>query len=425
MDVSGRMLWLLLGLVTDISIFILYRVAGSPIFSISAIPGFADFLIPLGFVFYTLQAISYLVDINRGKISAESDPVDFFLYLIFFPKILAGPIERAGTFLPQVKNVRIVDNAKLERGFILVLLGLFRKIAIAEVLLTIMPEYLFPVVVQNNGSLIGLFPTSILTYSKLVPYSDRLMGVLAYGIYLYNDFAGYTTIMRGVSLLLGFELTPNFRYPYFALTLSDFWSRWHISLSSWLRDYVYFPLTRLLRRKPVGRTLLVPVVIPLVTTMLAAGFWHGLTYPFLLWGMVYGILLSLEQMIFQFIPSLRPQSRSLLFKIMCIVLTFCSVNLLWVPFAVNSLDGVLSFWGSVFSGTGLHLASAFSPWILVLVFVSFLLDFIESHHQEQTILLHWPLPLRGLVLSTIFIILFLAFTWTSPYTSNVFIYQSF
>ena len=417
--------WFAAGLSINIAVFFLYRVINSPLFSISTPPVIEDLLLPIGFAFYTLQSISYLIDIHHSKIPAETEPVDFLLYLMFYPKILAGPIERAGNFLPQLKSQRTVDSDKLDGGFVLVLVGLIRKIAIAEVLLTIMPENLFPTIPQDTGFYNGPIPAAIFAYSNLIPYTDRLIGILAYGVYLYNDFAGYTAIMRGASLIMGFELSPNFREPYFANNLSDFWSRWHISLSSWLRDYIYFPMTRILLKKYKNRFFLLPEVLPLIVTMLAAGFWHGLTYPFLLWGLVFGILMSLEKLIFQAFPLLRAKTRLLPLRFINGLLVYLVVNIAWVAFAVNSVDGILSTWKAVLSAAGWFINPTFSLWIVVISSVSFFLDFLESRRYDQSILLGWPIAAKSIVLAIVLITLIFAFTWTSPFTSNVFVYQNF
>lgn len=424
--------WIIAGITFNVVVFVIYRVLNSPLFHLSdQIPLFESlgiiggYLIPLGFSFYTLQAISYLIDIYRSTIKAETNALDFFIYMMYFPRILAGPIERAGSFLPQLKQARTVDNQKVVRGFLWILTGLFRKVAIAEVLQTIIPSNFIHAVVVNIQPSPGWLSIPFYGYATTIAYADRLIGFLAYGIYLYNDFAGYTGIMRGISLFMGIELSPNFREPFLAISLSDFWSKWHISLSSWLRDYIYFPLTRHLKKRYPQPLSLLPVILPLLVTMLAAGFWHGLTIPLLLWGFTYAFLMILEQLGFQLWPGLRPKRHNRPLRFLAGLLTFSIVTLLWVPFTANSTGEVLACWKAIVTGSGWNIPPDFSYWILILISISFLLDFLQSRYQDMTIMLKWPLPARAVMLAAVFIVLFLAFTWTSPYSSNVFVYQGF
>jgi alginate O-acetyltransferase complex protein AlgI len=428
---AGRT-WLAAGLILQAGTFVFYRAMNSPMFGLSAwisqngAPFFAEeWLVPLGFSFYILQAAGYLIDVYRNRLEPERDFIDFCLYLAFFPKFLAGPIERAGNFLPQLKHARTVNNDRLAQGLTLILFGLFRKVALAEVLLSILPAGILHTAVETAPLAAGLPPASIHQYAEAISYGDRLIGLIAYGIYLYNDFAGYTGIMRGISLLMGIELSPNFRQPYFSTSLSDFWSRWHISLTSWLRDYLYFPLTRCLKRRFNQALSPVPIVLPLVITMLAAGIWHGLTVPFLVWGLSYAVVMILEQWAFQRWPSLRPAQRNALYRVLAGLLTFAVVTLAWVPFTAGSWAEILASGRALLFGHGWNLRLDFSPWIPVLVCVSFLLDYLQARKKDELFLLSWPLLARASMLAVILFILFLAFSWTSPYTSNVFIYQTF
>jgi hypothetical protein len=180
------------------------------------------FILPVGLAYYTLQNISYLVDVRHKQIAASVDFIDFALYLAYFPKLLSGPIERARTFLPQLANPRRVDNETLARSFTLIIVGLLRKLLIAS---------LFSGILFWNA-----FETPALyTAPELIGW------IVIYGLFLYNDFAGYTSIVRGISGLFGIQLSHNFKQPYFARNLTEFWNNWHISLSHWLRDYIFFP----------------------------------------------------------------------------------------------------------------------------------------------------------------------------------------
>ncbi len=420
--------WLTAGVMFNVVVLALYRVIASPLFTISPLePGdlIRQILVPLGLSFYVLQAISYLIDTRKGKIKAEIDPIDFLLYMMYFPRFLAGPIERAGNFLPQLKTSRVVDNEKLTRAFTLILLGLFRKVVIAEVLLSILPaDYLHATVVNTHPEL-GFWAFPFHSYIGRVAYLDRVVGLFGYGIYLYNDFAGYTGIVRGISLLMGINLSPNFQTPYFSSSLSDFWNRWHISLSSWLRDYIYFPLTRQLKKTFTKPTAILPVVIPLLTTMLISGIWHSLTGPLLTWGLTYAILMIIEQFLFQRWPNTRPQRKSAPVKILYGLLTYLLVTLAWLPFSADSMPEILAFGKMLFKGSGWNTPPEFSPFILILALASFLLDFWQFREKDELFVLKWPLPARAFMLAIGGLALFLAFTWTAPYSASVFVYQGF
>jgi alginate O-acetyltransferase complex protein AlgI len=425
-------LWLIFGITLIVTTFVLLRVVNSPLFNFANLINgsptssiFRQIFIPLGFSFYFLQVLSYLIDVYKSKLDAEPNFIDYLLYLLYFPKFLAGPIERPGNFLPQLKSQRTVDNRKLSLGFTLIFIGIFRKIFIAQVLLSILPlDYIHAAVINTHPES-GFFSIPFYSYATTIPYFNRLIGIIAFGIYIYNDFAGYTGIVRGISLLLGINLAPNFRTPFFAASLSEFWSRWHISLSSWLRDYIYYPITRILRKKTGIQFSAPAILLPFLITMFLSGIWHGLTIPILIWGFLYGLIMGLEQITFQKWPGLRPQNLSRFSKIFAGLITFIIVTLTWVPFTASSFQEILAFVKVLFKGSGLASKPDFSPWIPILIAVSFILDFLQTRNKDETFLLNWPLPLRAAFVTTIFLLLILGFTWTSPYTSKVFIYQGF
>jgi D-alanyl-lipoteichoic acid acyltransferase DltB (MBOAT superfamily) len=233
-------------------------------------------ILPIGMSFYILQAVSYLVDISRRQISPSTDPVKFGLFLAYFPKLTAGPIENARKFLPQIQKPRRIEKSNLNKGMTLILIGLFRKLVIADTIITAAPPQLFSSLIQH-------------------PAAHVFFWVLLYGIGIYFDFSGYTNIARGVSRFFGIELSRNFLHPLFARNFSDFWGRWHISLSQWLREYIFFPLTRTLMRKKQNPAHYLVILLPPVITMLASGFWHGLGWNFIAWGFLMGIMLAGER----------------------------------------------------------------------------------------------------------------------------------
>ena len=226
-------------------------------------------LLPVGMSFYVLQAISYLVDSYQGHISNNVSFVNVALYLVYFPKLLSGPIERAGSFLPKLSVSRVVDNQQITQSVAMILIGLMRKVVVADVIIArISPNFYKS---PDSFSAIDLF-----------------FWWIAFMISLYNDFAGYTSIVRGISGLLGIDLSPNFENPFFSTSITEFWNHWHMTLSHWLRDYIYFPLSRFLRRYNQNRTFIPNIVIPPLITMFLCGLWHGESWNYVLWGLFNG-----------------------------------------------------------------------------------------------------------------------------------------
>ncbi|MCU0664632.1 MAG: MBOAT family protein [Myxococcota bacterium] len=225
-------------------------------------------VLPVGISFYTFQTLSYTVDVYRGKLEPRSHFLDFALYLSFFPQLVAGPIERASTLLPQIERPRIVTRAAIDAGVYLILWGYFKKLVIADNLSAIVePGFSAPDSVKGFAVVLLLF---------------------GFSVQIYCDFSGYTDIARGVAKLLGFELMLNFKLPYFALNPQDFWNRWHISLSSWLRDYLYIPLGG-------NRHGQIATYRNLIATMVLGGLWHGAAWHFVAWGLFHGMLLAVHR----------------------------------------------------------------------------------------------------------------------------------
>jgi len=226
-------------------------------------------ILPPGISFYTFQAMSYTIDIYRGEAKPTKNFADFALFVCFFPHLVAGPIMRASTLLPQVTHARRPRLGAFEEGLFLVLFGLFKKVVIADNMAPIANNVFFRYADGTAQALTG---------------ADILMGVYAFAFQIYGDFSGYSSIARGISKWLGFELVVNFHLPYLAVSPADFWRRWHISLSTWLRDYLYIPLggNRHGSRATYRNLML---------TMLLGGLWHGANWTFVVWGLYHGLLL--------------------------------------------------------------------------------------------------------------------------------------
>ena len=225
-------------------------------------------ILPVGISFYTFQSMSYAIDVYRGHITPTRQFIRFLAYVAFFPQLVAGPIERARHLLPQFSRCLLITREMIEEGIWLILWGLFKKVVVAD----------------HCAALVDMVFEDT-TWSAL----DVLLGTAAFGFQVYGDFSGYSDIARGVARILGFDIMVNFQLPYFATGLRDFWRRWHISFSTWIRDYVYIPIGG--NRLGPGRT-----AANLMLTMTLAGLWHGAAWNFVLWGLWHGLGLSLEHL---------------------------------------------------------------------------------------------------------------------------------
>jgi len=262
-----------------------------------------DVMLPVGISFYTFHTLSYTLDVYRRELPARRSLLDFALAVSFFPQLVAGPIMRAAAFLPQLDEPKRGTREHWANGLTLLTLGLFQKMVLAD----------------------GVLATSV--DSAFLPdgshsFADAWVGTLSFSGQIYFDFAGYSLCALGVARCLGFELTDNFRGPYGALGFSDFWRRWHISLSTWLRDYLYVPLGG--NRRGGARTY-----VNLMLTMLIGGLWHGASWSFVVWGGLHGLYLIIERLV----RGPRPKEpTSPIVILLGIVLTYVLVCFAWVFF---------------------------------------------------------------------------------------------
>jgi D-alanyl-lipoteichoic acid acyltransferase DltB (MBOAT superfamily) len=361
-----------------------------------------DILQPIGISFYTLQAISYLLDVYRRQVTANRSYIEVSVYLAYFPKLLAGPIERAGGFFSQLQQPRVLDNERLAGAVVKIVVGLVRKLVLADAVLRVIP-------------------LSRLSEPSSSTAPDLLFWWLVYAFVVYNDFAGYTSIARGVSELFAIDLSLNFSQPFFSTGYMDFWNRWHISLSHWLRDYIYLPLSRaLLRRHPSGRYLPNLVVPPLVT-MLLSGLWHGGAPHFVLWGLLNGTLQALERVYRSRIraTSTRPPRWRL---VLSTAGTLVTLVLLSVPFLLGVPES-LKFWAAMWdwsSPGGLTLAAAARPVLAILLSLG--MDLAERPRGDETGWLQRGRSIQTAALAAALLLLFLATRQAAP---APFIYQEF
>ncbi|HEY1685401.1 MAG TPA: MBOAT family O-acyltransferase [Tepidisphaeraceae bacterium] len=347
-------------------------------------------LLPVGISFYTFQSLSYTIDIYRGVMRATDRLENFALFVSYFPPLVAGPIERAKHLLPQLLKPRTIELEQSLQGLFLILLGLFKKCAIAD----------------------GIAPCVNAVYNcwHPVPASDIIFSTVLFAVQIYCDFSGYTDIARGVSKLLGIELILNFDLPYFSQNPSEFWRRWHISLSSWLRDYLYIPLGG--NRGSTAKTYR-----NLMITMILGGLWHGAAWNYVLWGTYQGLLLCVHRP-FAKAPKLSelaeirlqprarvPSSMAAIFRIM-IFFVFCCYG--WLLFRATSLHQIVLFTLTIFglgpkigrSSVLPHLASAAAIGIPVL----FLLHLFEFRAKRPDFHVTWYRPVRGALYATLIVI---------------------
>lgn len=268
-------------------------------------------LLPIGISFYTFEAISYAVDVYKKRTTPARSYLDLLLFITFFPHLVAGPIVRARDFLPQLETPRKIKADGLIPGLQWIVVGYFLKIGIADNL-------------SSSVDRVFSAPGSAST-------TEAWLGTLYFSAQIFGDFAGYTLIARGLAKLIGFDLTPNFDYPYLARGFSDFWKRWHISLSSWLRDYLYIPLGG-------NRGGRLGTYRNLMITMLLGGLWHGAAWTFVVWGALHGAYLVVEHAIRGWLrTSGRARAPGLLGELLLIALTFLLVLVGWVFFRAGSL----------------------------------------------------------------------------------------
>lgn len=273
-------------------------------------PGW-DIVLPVGISFYTFQTMAYSLDIYLRRAEPAKSFLDFALFVTFFPQLVAGPIVRPTHLIPQFAVPHVASLQQLGWGLGLMVLGVFQKVVIADGLLAPAAEEVF-----GAGSYVSFW--------------DAWLGTLAFSGQIFCDFAGYSTTAIGVALTLGFSLPNNFRFPYAAIGFSDFWRRWHISLSTWLRDYLYVPLGG--NRRGPGRTY-----INLMVTMLLGGLWHGASWTFVVWGGLHGLYLAAERFLRGRFAG-AAIAKTWLFRIWLALFTYFLVNLTWVFFRAEDFD---------------------------------------------------------------------------------------
>ena len=314
------------------------------------LPGL-NWAVPVGISFFTFQSIGYCFDVYKKRIPPEKDFLTYALFISFFPSIVSGPINKASLMLPQFKKKRPrLDYGKAVEGMKMVLWGLLMKTVVADragiYVDTVMPDYQ-----DYNG--ITCFVASLL-----------------YTIQIYADFAGYSLMALGVGKTLGFELTENFRRPYFSYSVTDFWRRWHISLSTWLKDYVYIPLGG-------SRCSKARNYFNIIVTFLVSGIWHGANWTFIVWGLFHGLAQVVEKMLGQ-----QKCEYGALGKTVKIVITFLLVNFAWILFRMPTIEDACGLIARIFTANSSLSIFYDDPQTLMLTVASVLLLILKDVRDE-------------------------------------------
>ena len=347
-------------------------------------------VLPVGLSFFTFQVISYLVDVWRGDIRACTSKKDFFLYIAFFPQLVAGPIVRAKDFLPQLQKHVGLHWGYIYLGAQIFALGFVQKVLIADRL--------------------SLFADPVFASPTTYDAATLWLALLAYTAQIFCDFSGYSHMAIGIALALGFKLPENFRMPYLATSIADFWRRWHISLSQWLRDYLYIPLGG--SRAPLWR-----VNINLMVTMLLGGLWHGASWNFVLWGGLHGSALVAHRL-WKTVGLSMPALLAWCF-------TFGFVMLTWIPFRSPDFAHSLDFFMGLWAGVGI---TWLMPQVLVLLALLFSVHLWMAWHPNQVGQWHVGLPKterKTMLHITAWLCLMMIVLIYAPVNSSPFIYFQF
>lgn len=386
-------------------------------FNINTVERFS-IVLPVGISFYTFQALSYVIDVYRGDTPAEKNLLKYGLFVSFFPQLVAGPIERSKNLLTQIKDLsgkNLFDYERIANGFIIMLWGYFIKMMIADraavIVDTVYNSW------QNYGS------------------TELILATVLFAIQIYCDFSGYSLIAIGAAQVMGFSLMENFNVPYFAKSIKDFWSRWHISLSTWFRDYLYIPLGG-------NRCSKLKKYVNLMITFLCSGLWHGAALTYIIWGGIHG----LYQIIGQEFKPIRDKIYNMFnvktnaesFKLGQIICTFILTDFAWIFFRANSFSDAKGIIGSIFTD--------FNPWVLldgtlgelgldyaelVILFLScmilFMVDLIKYKQDLRLdyFLAKQNIPFRWAWIIVLSVIILVFGVYGNAYDAQAFIYFQF
>ena len=344
-----------------------------------------NILLPVGISFYTFENISYTVDVYNGKFKPVKKFSEYLLFLSFFPKLVMGPIVRAADFIPQIHKKYTVSKEDFYEGFYLILSGLFKKLIISDFIAINFVDYIFDAPQKYTGL-------------------ECLMAVYAYAIVIYCDFSGYSSVAIGIARWLGFHIPANFMLPYQSKSLSEFWKRWHISLSTWLRDYVYIPLGG-------NRNGKIRTFINLFITMLLGGLWHGANWTFLIWGAIHGLGLSIHKVWEEKSAIVLCKiNKTFIYNAISLFITFHFVCLGWVFFKAVSFATAISLLQQIKYHFGadklLPFAIHYQPVLIMMGIAVFIHSLPEKLYKPMQVQLQKMSVVGLVILFFIFLLLY-------------------
>lgn len=362
-------------------------------------------LLPIGISFYTFRTLSYTIDVYRRRLAPTKSLLDYALFVAFFPNLVAGPIDRASSMLPQIAALKRASWEQVREGLVLIVLGLLRKVLI--------------------GDAAGRIVDNLFGQPQLYRSPELLAGLFLFSVQIYADFSGYTHLARGVAKLMGVELMKNFEQPYFARSFSEFWRRWHISLSSWIWDYVFNPLMNALLRRVARWDLPVEVEMRLVypfaaiVTMLLCGLWHGADLVFIVWGGIHGVCLALERLALygnKAIP-LRARVRDLrggLRFAAGLLSTQAIVLFAWLFFRAGTLSAATDYLGRIVRWESSELTGSLVGIVLSFGIALLALDVAEYTTRSHAFLLRLRPPVAAAVSASVLVVVVLYMATTNP-----------
>ena len=402
----GRLFLLIVNLVGNLGLLCYFKYANFFLHSLeeslraagaSASLPILQVILPVGISFYTFEAINYMVDVYRRKVPAERDLGHFMLFITFFPHLVAGPIVRARDFLPQIRRRKRWDWARHQLGVEYFLMGLFKKLVIADRMAVFVdPVFGDPGAYQTHTIWLAMF---------------------AYALQIYGDFSGYTDMALGIAHLFGYKLAPNFNMPYLASNIAEFWRRWHISLSSWLRDYLFIPLGGSRGSEwQTARNLMI--------TMTLGGLWHGASWTFVVWGVVHGLLLvghrCFRALVVR-VPIFERILQSRLGVAVCIGLTFVMICFTWVPFRATSFESMGLIFQCMFTPGGGMPTPALEVGLLYVYLIVGVCHWLAYQGWFKRLTIQLPSQVVGAGYCTILLVALLL----APKSGQAFIYFQF
>lgn len=373
-----KKIWLVISLVLNLGMLAYFKYTNFFIETINNFSsgniGFIDVFLPIGISFYTFENLSYTLDVYRGEFKPIDKFLEYLFFLSFFPKLVAGPIVRAADFIPQISKEPVLNNKLVNRGLFLIVGGLFKKVVVSDY-------------ISIN------FVDRVFDNPLLYTSAENLLAVYGYTLQIYCDFSGYSDMAIGIALWLGFSIPDNFNAPYQSVTITEFWRRWHISLSSWLKDYLYISLGG--NRKGKFRQYL-----NLFITMLLGGLWHGASWKFVWWGALHGISLAIDKAIsgvFNFY-------KNSFTKIIGWFITFHLVAFCWIYFRASSFEVAQDIIKMIRKGPEWDLIPKIVEGynkVFLLIAIAYLLHFVPSKIDTKIISKteNWPVPVKAVILA--------------------------